>query len=294
VAGERAKRVHRVVWTVLWLNLAVAAAKAAYALWAGSLAVGTDAVHSFLDAGANVIGLIALRLAAQPADPEHPYGHRKFEIVAATAIGVVIAVGVFELGSSAIAALLDGRPAAEPPAAGFAVVGGTWIVNMFVAAYEARAGRELGSPFLLADAGHTASDVIVTAGVLASLAAARYGIAWADAVGALVVLLFVARVAWGILTSNLGVLVDRVVVDPEAVRKVALAVPGVADCHRVRSRGTDLHAQVDLHLLIAGEIPLRQAHAVAHDVERALRQAFPAVKDVTIHMEPDDDDDEGL
>lgn len=291
---DRARQVHRVVFVILWLNLAVAVTKAAYALAVGSLSVGTDAMHSFLDAGANVIGLIALRLAAQPPDSEHPYGHRKFEIVAATSIGVIITAGVIEFGWGAIRALIDGRPAVETPAIGFAIIGGTWVVNMFVATYEARKGKQLDSPFLLADAGHTASDVVVTGAVLLSLGAARLGIAWADAAGALFVLVIVARVAWSILSSNLSVLVDRAVIDADRVRNIALAIDGVQDVHRIRSRGTDVHAELDLHLLIDGELPLRRAHEIAHNVEDAVRLAMPEIHDVTIHMEPEDDEEEAL
>lgn len=282
------------MWLVLWLNLAVALTKAAFAWWAQSLAVGTDALHSFLDAGANVIGLVALRLAHAPADPEHPYGHRKFEVVAAAAVGVVIAVGVVEFGSSAFRALLAGRRALETPVVGFVVVGGTWIVNMFVATYEARKASELGSPFLAADAGHTASDVVVTAAVLASLVAGRLGIAWADAGGALLVLVFVARVAWRIVKDNLAVLVDSVALEPEQVRTIALATPGVRGCHRVRSRGTEGSAHVDLHILVDGECSLRRAHAVAHAVEDRILRELPHVVDVVIHMEPDGDEPEAL
>ena len=96
--SERARQVRRVVWVELFLNLLVASVKAVYGAWSGSLAVASDALHSFLDAGANIIGLVALRLSDAPPDPEHPYGHRKFEIVAATAIGVVIAGGVIQFG----------------------------------------------------------------------------------------------------------------------------------------------------------------------------------------------------
>lgn len=293
-SASRAAQVRRVVWVEMLLNIVVATAKTVYAVWAGSLAVASDALHSFLDAGANIIGLVALKMAEEPPDPEHPYGHRKFEIIAAAAIGVVIAGGVVQFGRTAIEAILEGRVAMEAPLAGFFVVGGTLVVNIFVAIYEAKRGRELQSAFLIADAGHTASDVVVTLGVLGSLVASRYGVGWADAAAALFVLVIVARVAWEILTHNVGVLVDRVVVDADQVRAIARAVEGVAEVHRVRSRGTDLFAYIDLHLLLDPELSLRRAHEIAHRVEDALHRELPQTVDVTIHMEPDDDGHEDL
>ena len=291
---SRVAAVRRVMLIVLWLNLIVAVAKAIYAAWSGSLAVGTDAMHSFLDAGANVLGLIALRYAAEPPDSGHPYGHRKFEILAAAAIGVMIAVGVIEFGVSAVTAILEGHAAAETPSVGFVVVGATWLMNMFVATYEARKAKQLNSELLLADASHTASDVVVTAAVLVSLAAARYGVKWADAVGALLVLAFVARVAFGILRANISILVDSAVVDADEVRAVAVGTTGVRDCHRVRSRGTASSAQLDLHLILDPEISLYHAHEIAHAVEDSLRSRFMEIADVTIHMEPEGDAEEEL
>ncbi len=291
---SRTAQVRHVMFLVLWLNLLVAVAKALYAAWSGSLSVGTDAMHSFLDAGANVLGLIALRFADAPPDPEHPYGHRKFEIIAAAAIGVVITAGVIEFGVNAVTAIMEGKPASPPPTVGFVIVTGTWLINMFVAAYEAKRARELDSEFLMADAGHTASDVLVTAAVLVSMGAARVGVAWADAVGALIVLVFVARVAYSILAHNISILVDAAVIDADEVRDIALSTEGVRDCHRVRSRGSAASAHLDLHLHLDPMITLYRAHEIAHAVEDKLRAAFPEIADVTIHMEPDGDKKEAL
>ncbi len=290
----RARAVRRVLLGVLVLNVLVFAAKAVYGLWSGSLAISSDAMHSLADAGANVIGLVVLHFAEAPPDDQHPYGHRKLEMVASAAIGVTVAVVAIRFAWDAIDALVERRTPPHTSLLGFVVIGGTWLVNLVVAAYEARRARDLDSAYLAADAAHTASDLIVTAGVAVSFTASYFGIGWADPVGALLIVGFIARIAWRILGANLTVLVDRVVVDPDRVRSVARAVEGVEDCHRVRSRGTEGAAQVDLHLLIDGEVSLREAHDIAHRVEEELRRTIPAIIDVTIHMEPADDPEEGL
>jgi cation diffusion facilitator family transporter len=291
---ERARAVRRVLLAILGLNLVVFAAKAAYGLWSHSLAISSDAMHSLADAGANVIGLVVLHFAEAPPDDQHPYGHKKLEMVAAAAIGVTVAVAALRFAWDAVEALISGRPAPHTSLLGFVVIGGTWLINLVVAAYEARRARDLDSAFLAADAAHTASDLIVTAGVAVSFTAAFFGLDWADPVGALLIIVFIGRISWRILSANLTVLVDRVVVDPDRVRDVARSVEGVEDCHRVRSRGTEGAAQVDLHLLLDGEISLREAHETAHRVEAELRRRIPAIIDVTIHMEPADDPEEGL
>jgi cation diffusion facilitator family transporter len=292
--AARGRAVRRVLLVILLLNAAVFAAKAAYAVWSDSLAIATDAVHSLADVAVNVIGLVVLRFADAPPDQAHPYGHRKLEVVAAAAIGISVAIAAASFAWDAVNALVGDYEPPEASALGFAVVGGTWIINLVVARYEARRARDLDSAFLAADAAHTASDLLVTAGVAASFTASYFGVAWADPVGALVITVFIGRIAWTILWSNVTVLIDRAVVDADRVADVARAVAGVSDVHRIRSRGTDASAQLDLHLLVDGDLPLREAHAIAHKVEEKLRREMPAIVDVTIHMEPEDDPEEGL
>jgi len=291
---ERSRAVRRVLFYVLLLNAAVFAGKAIYAVWSGSLAIASDAVHSLLDAAANVIGLVVLRFADAPPDQGHPYGHRKLEVVAASAIGVSVGIAAVRFAWDAIEALLEGRAAPNTSAVGFAVIGGTWVVNLVVARYEARRARDLDSAYLLADAAHTTSDLLVTAGVAASFTATYFGASWADPVGGLVIILFIGRIAWGIIRANVMVLIDRAVVDPDRVAEVARKVAGVEAVHRIRSRGTEAAAQLDLHLLLDGDAPLREAHAIAHQVEASLRREIPGIVDVTIHMEPADDPEEDL
>ena len=292
--AARHRAVRRVLLVTLALNLVVAVAKGAYGIWSGSLAIAADAVHSLVDASANIVGMIALRFAAAPPDPGHPYGHQKIEMAAAAAIGMAIGVTAIELGWSTVQALLDGRAAPATSAVGFAIIGGTWLINMFVATYERRRARQLDSAYLAADAAHTASDVAVTAAVLAAYTAAHFGVHWADPAGALLVLIVIVRVAWHVLSSNLSILVDRAVLDPDEVRAAARAVTGVSDCHRIRSRGTSQAVHVDLHVQIEGTMSLSEAHDVAHRVEEHLRHTWPGIVDVTIHIEPEDDHYEGL
>ena len=292
--ADLSARVRRVVLLVLVLNLLVAAAKGAYAAWSGSLAVATDAIHSLLDASSNIVGMIALRMAHSPPDAEHPYGHHKIEILAAAGIGVLIGGATFQFASSAVSALLHGRPPPATGTVGFVVMGGTLVANVFVAAYEHRRGRKLNSAFLVADAMHTASDVLVTVAVLLSMLATRLGVSWADPVAALAVTVVIGRVAWNILAENLGILLDRAVLPAEQVKEVVLATPGVIGCHRVRSRGVAGAYQLDLHMQVDGGLSLARAHEISHAVETRLKGQFVGLGDVTIHVEPDDDEEEPI
>lgn len=289
---ERQRAIKRVLVIVLALNLLVAVAKAVYGMWAGSLVIAADALHSFVDAAANVAGLVALRWADAPPDRGHPYGHHKIEIAAAAGIGVLLALGALEFGRSAVDALLHGRQPPATSALGFAILIATWLINLFVATYEHRRAARLDSAYLAADAMHTASDLAVTAAVLIAYTAMHFGVGWADPAGALLVMAVIVRVTWHVLRENLSVLVDRAAIDPERVRAVVMTVPGVSGCHRVRSRGVARAAYVDLHLQVDGALPLHEAHALSHRVEDVLRRELPEVADVTIHVEPAGDPDD--
>lgn len=285
--AERSRRVSRVLWAILIANWVVAALKLALGVSTGSTAVTADGLHSFIDGASNVIGLVAMHFASQPADAEHPYGHHKFEALASLAIGVMIGMAALELGRMAFAAIVnDVHPEVGPLS--IAVMVTTLIVNLVVTRVESAKGKELNSALLLADAGHTLSDVFVTLAVIASLALTAFGVGRADGVVALLVLGFVAYTGYGIIKQAVGILADSARVDPEKVRAVLAEVPEVRGSHDIRSRGLEGHVYVDLTIHVDPALDLRAAHRIADTVEGKLRAAFGEVVDVVVHVEPED------
>jgi cation diffusion facilitator family transporter len=282
----RALAVRRVFIITLVLNAAVALTKAGYGYAAHSLSLGTDSLHSVLDASGNVLALLGLHWSARPADERHPYGRRKIEILAALGIGVLIVIGMFEFAVAAVRSLLGHG---EPPViglGGFAVVLSTMAVNLFVTRYEARKAKEFGSALLHADARHTQSDLYASGAVVASFLAVRAGFGWADGVAALLLVGLVSHVAWEVFRENVPILIDRAVLDPAGVIDLARAVEGVEGVHRVRSRGVHHAVELDMHLQVGPDLSLKEAHALSRQIEAELRVKFPALSDVTIHVEP--------
>ncbi len=286
--------VRRVLVVEFLLNLLVAAIKGGYGVLVGSLTITADALHSLVDASANVLGFFVLKQSAEAPDPKHPYGHRKFEVMGSVGLGLAIGALGINLGIQATRSLLSGHSLQHTELLGVVVIVGTLIVNLFVAIYEARKAKELSSSYLAADAAHTASDVLVTLAVLASYGASHLGIAWADGVGALVVTGVILKVAWDVIASNLGALVDEAQGDVERIERVVLGVAGIEGCHRVRSHGTPDAIIVDLHAHADGTLSLSASHELAHDVEEALYADDARITDVTVHMEPAGDPHEQL
>jgi cation diffusion facilitator family transporter len=285
-ARARARAVRRVFVVALVLNAAVGVMMAAYGYRAHSLSVGTDSLHSILDAGANLLALLGLHWSATPADDRHPYGRRKIEILAALGIGVLIVIAMFEFAIAAVRSLLGHATPPQIGVGGFAVVLTTMIVNGLVARYEHAMAHKLGSNLLHADAHHTKSDLYASGAVLASFLALRVGFAQADGVATLILVALISRAAWDVFSENVPILIDAAVLDPARVIEVARGVEGVRDVHRVRSRGVHHAVELDLHLQVGSEMSVRSAHALAREIEAQLRVKFPELSDVVIHIEP--------
>lgn len=279
-------QVQRVLWLVLALNLAVTVIKLMVGFWSGALAVVADAFHSLVDSSGNIVGLLGVWAAARPADDNHPYGHHKYETIAAMSIGVLLLVAAYEIGKGVFDRLLTGAAPPDVTPLTFGLMGLTFAVNVGIVAYETRAGRRLRSQVLLADAAHTRTDLFVTLSVIVSLIGAWLGWGWLDAVVAGVVVVLLFRAAFEILQDTSKVLTDVAMADPATVEKLARAVPGVRAVSGVRSRGRSDTVYVDLNVAVDPAMTTTQAHNVATEVERQIAGAVPGVVEALVHVEP--------
>lgn len=277
--------VQRVLWITLGLNLGVALAKFIVGLMVHSLTLVGDSAHSAIDAFNNVIGLLAVGMAAKDADADHPYGHSKFETLAAFVLSGLLFLTCVQIGIEAVKRIVS--PPAQAPEAtalAFTVALVTLMVNQGVAWYEAKRGRELGSDFLMADAAHTRSDVLVTLTVLASLVCVKLGYARVDSLLSLVVAGFIGRIGYQVFRHTLPVLVDASAVDETLVHEIVQSIPGVHAAHAVRSRRSGSMVFVEMHVIVPEDHGAAAAHALTEAVEQALTQRLGPTT-ATIHVE---------
>jgi len=284
-AAARTARIAQVLWIILFLNLAVAAAKLFYGWRSGAIAITADGMHSTLDASSNVFGLVGMWVASRPPDANHPYGHRKYETFAALAIAMMLFLGCWEIISSVIERLQHPQ-VPHVTIEGFIILGLTLTVNIAVVSYERFEGKRLQSELLQSDAAHTMSDVWASLLVMASFAASRFGMGWADIVAAGIIVLLIVRAGLQILKTTMSTLSDERRLDPIEVEAAAIEESGVLEAHNVRSRGPADDIHLDLHVLVAPSTPLDEAHALGHRVEKRLRDRWPSVTDVVVHVEP--------
>lgn len=282
---DRYRAVFRVLLRVLFLNLAVAGAKLVLGYSTGAVSVISDGFHSLTDSASNIMGMVGLRASLKPPDSDHPYGHRKYETLAAGGIFIFLLFVVLEVVRAALKRLGGGAAPQVTPIS-FGVMIATLVVNLLVVRYESREGHALSSELLLADAMHTKSDVFTSCAVLVSLAAVWMGYPILDSIGGLVIAVFIARTGWEIGRDTSRVLSDRVVLAEDDIRRVVMEIPEVSGCHRIRSRGSADHTFLDLHVWLPPNMPLYEAHRLSHVVKDRLMEHYPQIADAIIHIEP--------
>jgi cation diffusion facilitator family transporter len=271
---------------VLVLNLAVAVAKIAFGYASGAISILSDGFHSLTDAASNVVGLVGVRAARRPPDEDHPYGHRKYETVAAAAVTIFLVFIILEVVRNAFNHLSGRAQTPDISLAGFGVMIFTVIVNLWVIRYESREGERLGSEVLLADATATRGDVWTSLTVLAALAGARSGWAILDPLAALLVAGFIGYAGYQIARATTRILSDRIVISEADLERVVMSVPGVVGCHHIRTRGSSDYVFLDLHVWLPPDMPLTVAHGLSHEVKDRLMSRYPQIADAVIHIEP--------
>lgn len=279
-------QVQRVLIITLLLNLVVAGGKIVLGLMTGALAITADGFHSLTDGAGNVAGLVATLIANQPPDDDHPYGHRRFETLAALLIGALLLLTAWEM----LQGVLDRWQSPEIPdmtPLAFAVLGGTLLVNVVVSTYQIRAGNRLNSEILLADARNTRADVFITLSVIISMGVvALTGWVWVDVIAALVVVGFIAHAAWQIVQDTGRVLVDTAPYAPQDLIELVRGVPGVQRVSRARSRGPLDAAQIDIDLQVAPEMTADQSNSIAYAVRQTLQDQLHGISEIEVHFSP--------
>jgi cation diffusion facilitator family transporter len=254
-----------------------------------SVALMSDAVHSFGDALTSGVVFAALLWAQQPADAEHPYGHTRAEAVAGSNVALVLVLLGLGVLWEALSTLGEDSPVPEWYTLVIACAGVVLKEGLY--RYEIRVSQSTGSTAMKASAWDHRLDALGSLAVMIGLALARGGgPAWhsADHVAAIVVGLVLVWTGSRLFWSSLHELLDRQA-DPEtleAVRLEALRVPGVQGVEKLFVRKTGLEYLVDIHVEVDPELSVRESHEIGHEVKNRLLQRIVTVKDVLVHIEP--------
>jgi cation diffusion facilitator family transporter len=244
------------------------------------------ALESTLDMLSNGVAIAAISIASREPDEDHPYGHEKFETLGTLAIVGFLSITCFELVRRSVAELAGEAVPPMTRSLDAVLLLLSLAVNVFVVRYEQSRGRHFRSALLMADASHTASDILVTALAIGSLLLSHLGFPRADAVLGIVVALIIAWSGYQILRGSIPILVDARGVDAEELVAIARGIPGVEGVRTVRSRRTSSgHLFVELTILVTGHTSVATAHELTDDVEAAIARELGGA-DAIVHVEP--------
>ena len=282
-------QIGRIAGGTIAVGIVVLAMKALAWHLTGSAALYSDALESVVNVVASLVAFAALRLAARPADANHPYGHDKVEFFAAVIEGALIIVAAGSILQHAWESW--NQPGSlQQPWLGLGLNAVATVINAVWAMVLVRAGKRHRSPALAADGQHLWTDVVTSVGITAGLVLAiQTGLQWLDPVLALGV---AASVLWSgvrLVKDSVGGLMDAAPAGV-IVERIRLLVgqhaDGAIEAHDLRTRHAGRLTYLEFHLVVPGEMRVAEAHAICDRIEAALKAEVEGLV-ITIHVEPE-------
>ncbi|MBX3580290.1 MAG: cation transporter [Rhizobiaceae bacterium] len=257
----------------------------------GSVALYSDALESIVNVVTAIAALWAIRVSYMPADRDHQHGHHKAEYFSAVLEGVMIIVAALLIMSQVVQTLANPRPL-EQPWQGLAINGVAAVANAIWATVLIRQGRRAKSPALEADGHHLMTDVLTSVGVIVGLIlAVLTGWTVLDPLLAALVAVNILVQGWRIMSESLSGLMDKAVSTDEHIRIrdiISAHSKGALEVHDLKTRIAGRATFIEFHLIVDGDMTVRESHVICDRIEEALKADIPSVR-ITIHVEPDDE-----
>lgn len=272
-------------WVSIIGNIFLAAIKIMFGLMLNSISLLADAAHTASDVLTSVVVLLGFRLSSSPADEKHPYGHGRIEFLATLLIAAMLIIVGLEFGKSSY-----GRLVSNTPVRGSLAVAAVMLVGAAFKEWMARFSIDLGTrinaPALIADAWHHRTDGVASVLVSVAIMASQYGYYKVDAVFGLGVSALIIYTGIGIAGESssklIGEAADQEMVDD--IKRIALSVPGVTSIHKIQVHDYGDRKMISLHIQVANQLSLKEAHDISEQVERAIESRINSK--AIVHVEP--------
>lgn len=291
---NREREIFRVTWIGSIVNLLLLIFKFVAGIVGHSAAMVADAVHSLSDFVTDIIVILFVRISGKPQDEGHDYGHGKYETLATAIIGIIlffVGVGILYNGTTSVIDTLGGKTLVKPSIWALIVAAISILSKELLYRYTIYKGKHLNSQALTANAWHHRSDALSSIGTLIGIGGAIcLGEQWRilDPIAAIVVSIFIMKVAMQLLKPCVDELLERSLpADTEnKILEIIGSFPEVSAPHNLRTRRIGNHIAIEVHIRMAGEISLLEAHTIATNIERRLKDEFGNMTHIGIHMEP--------
>ena len=282
------KAATRVSLVSMVTNVILTVLKLAAGLIARSGAMISDAVHSASDIFSGIIVLIGVKISSKAPDESHPYGHERFECVAALLLSGVLAVVGGTIGVNAAKDIISGRTPEAPGLLALIAAAVSIVTKETLFWYTRGYAKRYRSTALHAEAWHQRSDALSSIGALIGIAGARMGVPVMEPIASIIIALFILRVAVRIFRDAIDQMVDHSCNEEveSAFRATAMDQPGVKGVEMLRTRMFGNRVYVDLEIAADPELTLSAAHEIAERVHDAIEQTYPDVKHIMVHVNP--------
>lgn len=292
---ERNKKIYQVTLAGGAVNVVLLVFKFVAGILGHSAAMVADAVHSLSDFVTDVIVMVFVHISGKPKDKSHDYGHGKYETLAMTIIGfalLAVAIGIVYGGFTKIWGWWNGQQLEAPGMLALWAALLSILLKEAVYRYTMVVAHQVGSQALEANAWHHRSDALSSIGTAIGIGGAIFlGQRWTvlDPVASVIVGFFIIKVSIELLRRGIGDLMEQSLPDEieTEILQLAASVDGVVDPHDLRTRRIGSHYAIELHILMPGDIPLRQAHDKASEIEDILRRHYGPETHVAVHVEPE-------
>ena len=293
-AEIRKRRIYRVTFIGFVVNLVLSLLKLAAGILGRSGAMIADAVHSFSDLATDVVVIVFARISAKPRDDGHDYGHGKYETLATILISIalgIVGAGILVNSIGAVRVVLDGGLLPRPGLVALVAAVLSIAAKEILYHYTVREGRAIDSPSVIANAWHHRSDALSSLGTLVGIGCAYFlGDRWriADPIAALIVAVFIFKVALDLIRTGLGELLEKSL--PEETEREILRIvtldPAVREPHNLRTRRIGAAIAIEVHVRVDGAMSVACSHALTVGIERRLRERFGEETMIAVHVEP--------
>lgn len=290
----RERRIYAVTLKGSLVNVVLLIIKFAAGIIGASAAMIADAVHSLSDFVTDVVVIVLVKLSNKPQDENHDYGHGKYETLATAIIGLilfVVGVMIAYRGITSIIAVWNGQELASPGVIALIAALVSIVLKEWAYRFTKKVGQEVRSEAVIANAWHHRSDAFSSIGTALGIGGAVIlGHTWTvlDPIAAVIVSLFIIRTAYSLLDRAMGDLLERSLPKDieDKITAIAASEEGVQEVHHLRTRCLGSHYAIEMHVRMAGETSLYEAHLHATEIENRLRRQFGEQTHVSVHVEP--------
>lgn len=292
--NAREKSIYRITWIGSIVNFLLLIFKFIAGFLGHSSALVADAVHSLSDFITDIIVIVFVKISGKPEDDDHRYGHGKYETLATALIGLAlfaVGIGLLVSGATKVAQVIKGATLPAPSMIALVAAAVSIISKEILYRYTVRVGRNLNSQAVIANAWHHRSDALSSIGTLVGIGGAIFlGEKWRilDPIAAIVVSGFIIKVAVDLIKPCVEELLERSLPyeTENKILDIIASFPEVSSPHHLRTRRIGNHIAIEVHLRMDGKTSLEEAHKVATNVERKLKEEFGPDTHIGIHMEP--------